>query len=236
MRPEWPHWLPDCMEPGMSVAASQPRNSGLASWFESAGSLPARTSSPAQGADVFVSKLHAAVEGLETGEKGETVSGLARVFSTEPQARAEPESEQEVSRSGTAAPTWHRQEAGESSRDAVQGIFRDVPEDSIEPDNAILFWRRPADPPPISWQSKLVLAEAIRRAGYDPKEFAVSYWETRGEWPGGMMIVRELTLVAPDGRKIDMSADLIVGCPDAAVADVQRLMNWRPPAPGALAT
>jgi hypothetical protein len=118
----------------------------------------------------------------------------------------------------------------EGSPASLEGVFRNVPDEEIEPDNAILFWRRPADPPPVSWQSKLVLADAIRRAGYDPKDFAVSYWETKGEWPGGMMIIRELTLVAPDGRKIDMSADLVMLCPDAAVADVQRLMNWRPPA------
>ena len=224
------------MHPCMSVAPSQSRNSALASWFESAGNLPARSSSEAQDANAFVSKLHEAVEGIQPGEQGETVPGLASVFSTAPAARAEPDSEQQASQSGTAGSGWHGPKAESSARDGAGGVFRDVPEDSIEPDNAILFWRRPAEPPPIAQQSKQVLAEAIRRAGYDPKDFAVSYWETKGEWPGGMMIVRELTLVAPDGRKIDMSADMIVGCPDAAVADVQRLMSWRPPAPEGQAT
>lgn len=220
----------------MSVAPSQSRSSSLASWFESAGNLPARSSSQTQDANAFVSRLHEAVEGIQPGEQGETVPGLASVFSTGPAGRTEPDSEQQASQSGTAGSGWHGPEVANSSNDKAGGIFRDVPEDSIEPDNAILFWRRPADPPPIAQQSKQVLAEAIRRAGYDPKDFAVSYWETKGEWPGGMMIVRELTLVAPDGRKIDMSADMIVGCPDAAVADVQRLMNWRPPAPAGQAT
>lgn len=218
----------------MSVASPQTRNSGLASWFESAASMPARGSSPAKDANAFVSKLHAAVEGLGHGSHGESVPGLTRVFSTQPAPRADPESERQVSPTGTAGSGWRAQLAEGASRESLKGVFRDVPEDSIEPDNAILFWRRPADPPPVSWQSKLVLAEAIRRAGYDPKDFAVSYWETKGEWPGGMMIIRELTLVAPDGRKIDMSADLIVGYPDAAVADVQRMMNWRPERPAAV--
>jgi len=220
----------------MSAAVTQTRSSGLASWFESAANLPAAASSRANDANAFAANLHAAVESHGHGQQGATVPGLAQVFSTAPRPPLAAESEQPVSVSGTAGSEWHTQVAGESSPEDVRGLFRDVPEDSIEPDNAILFWRRPADPPPIASESKRVLAEAIRRAGYDPKDFAVSYWETKGEWPGGMMIVRELTLVAPNGRKIDMSADLIVKCPDGAVADVQRLMDWRPAPPGTVTT
>lgn len=104
------------------------------------------------------------------------------------------------------------------------GLFRQVPEDSVEPFNAYLFWRRPESPPPVAAQSKIALAAALHRAGWNPREFAVSYWETKGEWPGGMMVVPQLTVVAPNGVKVDLSPELIVRTPDAAVDDIRRAL------------
>lgn len=215
----------------MSVAVTSNRNSGLAAWFEFSSALPVRSASPETVLGGFLSKLESADQELELSDSGLTRTGLAKVFSTESAQARSTETEQRASQIETSGSVWSSQTVDEATRNKIQALFRDVPEDSIEPDNAILLWRRPTELPAISWQSKLVLAEAIRRAGYDPKEFAVSYWESKGEWPGGLTIGRQLTLVAPDGRKIDMGADLIVKCPDAAVADVQRLMSWRPPAP-----
>jgi hypothetical protein len=190
-----------------------------------------------EAAKQFAASYQAAVDSTKPEENGEPVSGLARVFSggaavvngSEAAANSS-ESGSKVSPNGTSVPKTVEQILGEGSPESLAGVFRDVAEESIEPSNAILLWRRPAEPPPVAWQGKLVLAEAIRRAGYDPKDFAVSYWETKAEWPGGAMIVPELTLVAPNGRKLDMSPDLIVGSIDAAVADVQRLMSQPPEA------
>jgi len=214
----------------MSVAISQSRSSGLGAWLEAAASVPPRSSSPQVVGDEFFAKLHPEAQSAGAPSQAPVESGLARLFSTPLPPPAIPGLGLSPSRDGTPIAPSAEQSQQNGSPASLEGVFRNVPDEEIEPDNAILFWRRPADPPPVSWQSKLVLADAIRRAGYDPKDFAVSYWETKGEWPGGMMVIRELTLVAPDGRKIDMSADLVMLCPDAAVADVQRLMNWRPPA------
>lgn len=115
----------------------------------------------------------------------------------------------------------------QDSSASLEGVFLDVPEDSIEPAADWLFWRRPEKPPALAGQCKAVLAEALRQAGFNPRDFAVSYWESKGEWPGGMMIVPQLTVVAPNGQKVDMSPELIVRSPNAAIADIRRALAAR---------
>jgi len=112
----------------------------------------------------------------------------------------------------------------------TRGLFRDVPEDSIEPANAAAFWRRPETPPPVAERAKAALAEALRRAGLDPQEFAVSYWETRGESPWGVNIHPQLTIVAPTGHKVDVNPELVLLMPDVAVLDIRRA-QLAPPGP-----
>ncbi len=215
----------------MSAPISASRSSGLASWLENSASPPRAASPTAEAARAFTATLHDAARSAESGQTGQEVSGLARVFCPGRPSLLDPKLADALCPFGTAVP---QRDQADSSQDAaanaepppgVAGLFRDIPEESIEPFNAVLFWRRPESPPPVAAQSKLMLAEAMRRAGYDPKEFAVSYWETKGEWPGGMMIVPQLTVVAPNGRKADLSPELIVRSPRGAVEDIRRLLE-----------
>lgn len=215
----------------MSVSISASKSAGLASWFEASASLPPAASSTAEAARVFTNTLHEAAKSDESGQPGQAVSGLARVFCPGHAPLLDPKLADAVCPFGTGVPQQDRADPSqEAAADAelpasAAGLFRDVPEESIEPFNAVLFWRRPENPPELAGRSKLVLAEALRQAGYDPKEFAVSYWETKGEWPGGMMIVPQLTVVAPNGRKADLSPELVVRSPRGAVEDIRRLME-----------
>lgn len=215
----------------MSASISASKSAGAASWFETSASLPRAASSTAEAARAFTATLHEVARSAGSGQTGQEVSGLARVFCPGREPLLDPKLADALCPFGTGVP---QQGQADSSQEApadaelppdVAGLFRDIPEDSIEPFNAVLFWRRPESPPPVAAQSKLMLAEAMRRAGYDPKEFAVSYWETKGEWPGGMMIVPQLTVVAPNGRKADLSPELIVRSPRGAVEDIRRLLE-----------
>lgn len=215
----------------MSSAISSSKTAGLAAWLESSATLPPPASPKAEAAQVFTSALHEAAEEAGSGQTGQTVSGLARVFCPGHLQALGPELADALCPFGTGIPkqneteSTHDSASGTDTPASLSGVFRDVPEDSVEPFNAILFWRRPESPPPVAQSSKLVLAEALREAGFDPKEFAVSYWETKGEWPGGMMVVPQLTVVAPNGRKADLSPELIVRSPRSAVEDIRRLME-----------
>lgn len=215
----------------MSAAISPSKASGLASWLETHTSLPPSASSTAEAAKAFTTALRQAADAAESGQTGQTVSGLARVFCPGRLQALSPELADALCPFGTGIPKQNEAEStpdissGTEAQADFSGVFRDVPEDSVEPFNAILFWRRPENPPPVAQSSKLALAEALREAGFDPKEFAVSYWETKGEWPGGMMVVPQLTVVAPNGRKADLSPELIVQSPRSAVEDIRRLME-----------
>lgn len=215
----------------MSAAISSSNAAGPAAWFESSTSLPPSASPKAEAAKAFTTALHEAAGEAGSGQTGQTVSGLARVFCPGHLQALGPELADALCPFGTGVP---KQDVAESTLDTasgteappdLSGIFLDIPEDSVEPFHAILFWRRPETPPPVAQQSKLALAQALREAGFDPREFAVSYWETKGEWPGGMMVVPQLTVVAPNGLKADLSPELIVQSPRSAVEDIRRLMN-----------
>lgn len=185
----------------------------------------------------FTSALHAAVDESRPGERGRTASGLAAVFCPRGEHLWNPGLAKLLCPIETSVPDRNTTEnlpdnaQPIATTDSVEGVFRDLPEDSIEPEAAWLFWRRPPTPPPLAAQSKAVLAEALRRAGFDPREFAVSYWETKGEWPGGMMIIPLLTVVAPNGRKVDLGAEWVVRTPNAAIEDVRRMLSAQPEDP-----
>lgn len=224
-------WPVTCMSSGMSAAISSSKTAGLAAWLESPASLPPPASPRAEAARAFTSALHEAAREAGAGQTGQTVSGLARVFCPGHLQALGPELADALCPFGTGIPEQNEAEStpdtssGTEAQADLSGVFRDVPEDSVEPFNAILFWRRPDSPPPVAQSSKRALAEALREAGYDPKGFAVSYWETKGEWPGGMMVVPQLTVIAPNGRKADLSPELIVRSPRSAVEDIRRLME-----------
>jgi len=215
----------------MSAAVSSPTSSELASWLETHGSLSPSASATSEAAKAFTSALQEAAKAAESGQTAQTVSGLAPVFCPGRLQALSPELADALCPFGTGVPKKNEAESSLETTTAAEtpadlsGIFRNVPEDEVEPFNAILFWRRPESPPPVAQSCKLALAEALRQAGYDPREFAVSYWETKGEWPGGMMVVPQLTVVAPNGRKADLSPELIVRSPRSAVEDIRRLME-----------
>ncbi|MGB9610771.1 MAG: hypothetical protein ACPL7M_07335 [Bryobacteraceae bacterium] len=106
--------------------------------------------------------------------------------------------------------------------------FQDVEDSQIEPDNAILLWRRPDELTSLAREAKLALAEAMRKAGLNPREFAVSYWETLGENPWGRQVIPELTVVLPNGRKVDLSATWTRDTPEIALEDIRRAMAAPP--------
>lgn len=215
----------------MSAAISSSNAAGPAAWLDSSATLPQSASPTADSANAFASALQEAAKEAGPGRTGQTVSGLARVFCPGRLQALSPELADALCPFGTGLPKQNETDSTleDSPRTAspvdLSGVFREAPEDSIEPFNAILFWRRPDSPPPVAQNSKLALAEALRQAGYNPKDFAVSYWETKGEWPGGMMIVPQLTVVAPNGRRADLSPELIVRSPRGAVEDIRRLME-----------
>lgn len=162
-------------------------------------------------------------------------SGLSRVFSTRPASLWSSELAPAGFLSGTAVPerwgsAYPLGEAVSGPAPDTRGLFRDVPADSVEPATPIFFWRRPETPPPVAEHAKAALADALRRAGLDPKDFAVSYWETRGESPWGASIHPQLTIVAPTGHKVDVNPELVVLMPDAAVLDIRRAQT-APPLP-----
>jgi hypothetical protein len=106
----------------------------------------------------------------------------------------------------------------------LEGVFADVPEEEIEPADSFYFWRRPPEPPSIAWHSKLALAEALRKEGLNPRDFAVSYWEMKGEWPGGYMILPYITVVTPDGKKVDLSAEWTARAPETAMMSLRQVI------------
>ncbi len=212
-----------------AVASSVVPPSGLTS-FQSPVNLPDTASAAARAAKEFASSLHAAVEEAPPGERGQASSGLAAVFCPRGEHLWNPALAKLLCPFEPSVPERNTAETSTGDAGAIdspaslEGVFKDGPEDSIEPAAAWLFWRRPETPPAVAAQSKAVLAEALRRAGFDPRDFAVSYWETKGEWPGGMMIVPQLTVVAPNGQKVDMSPELVVRTPNAAIEDIRRAL------------
>lgn len=103
--------------------------------------------------------------------------------------------------------------------------FLDVDDAEVRPANEVLLWRRPAEPPPLAKEAKLALAAAMRKAGLDPGDFAVSYWEALGENPWGSEVISELTIVLPNGNRIDVSARWTRDTPEITLEDIRRAMN-----------
>jgi hypothetical protein len=215
----------------MSDAITSSTASRITSWLEASGRLLGAGAPSAEAAIPFENALQDAASADSSSTGQPPVSGLASVFCPGLSPNLDPKLASALCPFGTGVPHQggssapDTASAGSGPPPELAGVFRDVPEDSIEPYNAVLFWRRPENPPDIAWRSKLVLAEALRQAGYDPKDFAVSYWETKGEWPGGMMVVPQLTVLAPNGHKADLSPELIVSSPRGAVEDIRRLME-----------
>jgi hypothetical protein len=213
----------------MSAVSSSVPSSGLAP-FQGPVKLPDTASAAAKAAKEFTSALHCSIEEAPPGERGRAASGLAAVFCPRGEHQWNPALAKLLCPFETSVPERNTSDAPTGDTGAVdspaslEGVFRDDPEDSIEPAAAWLFWRRPERPPAVAAEGKSALAEALRRAGFNPRDFAVSYWETKGEWPGGMMIVPQLTVVGPNGQKVDLSPELVVRTPNAAIEDIRRAL------------
>jgi|YNPMSStandDraft_1061717.scaffolds.fasta_scaffold07247_1 hypothetical protein len=210
----------------------QARNNPLTSWLESAAAAASKPASAASDTVHFSSVLSQTAASDSAAAASPPSSGLSAVFSPPGYAATHAVSEQTSSLSETSAAHSGTDGTETSLNDnsergkvdwGPQGYpFREVPDEDIEPDNAILLWRRPVEPPPLAWQAKLALAEAMRRAGMNPKDFSVSYWETRGENPWGARTYPELTIVLPNGRKVDVSATWTRDTPDITLEDIRR--------------
>lgn len=210
----------------MSAPIASAKHAGIASWFEASASPPPSARPAGQAENAFGHALQEVGQAAGSSRTTPTARGLAPFLPPGHELLLSPALAEILYSIGTGVPQQDSTEGGAPAAPSeLAGVFREVAEDSVEPFNAVLFWRRPETPPSVAWQSKLVLAEALRQAGYDPKEFAVSYWETKGEWPGGMMVVPQLTVVAPNGRKADLSPELVVRSPGSAVEDIRRLME-----------
>ena len=219
----------------------QARNNPLTSLLESAGTGTMKPASPASNTKHFSSVLSETAGSASGATASPPSSGLSAVFSPPGYAATHTVSEQTVSLPETAGADTKTGRGAAAARDASgddplewgpEGYpFREIPDEEIEPDNAILLWRRPAELPPVAWQAKLALADAMRRAGMNPKEFAVSYWETRGENPWGVQVCPELTIVLPNGRKVDVSATWTRDTPEITLEDGRRGLALPPAVP-----
>jgi|GEM_PF-4133035 len=219
----------------------QARNNPLTSLLESAATAAMKTPSPASNTNHFGSVLSESVGSVPAAAASPPSSGLSAVFSPPGYAASHSVSIQTSSRSETEAAHSESDRTAEAARNTSERgqidwgpegyPFREVPDEEIEPDNAILLWRRPSELPPLAMQAKLALAEAMRRAGMNPKDFSVSYWETRGENPWGTQIYPELTIVLPNGRKVDVSATWTRDTPDITLEDVRRGLALPPAVP-----
>lgn len=213
------------------------RSSPLSSWLESAGPAANRPQSRTSDSESFASAF-AGGAGFEEPRSAPQSSGLTPFASRPGSGLPGLIPAQAEFQSGTAAPHCQpptqgaEQSASTAQTTTVWGPegypFQDVEDSQIEPDNAILLWRRPDELPSLAREAKLALAEALRKAGLNPREFAVSYWETLGENPWGRQVIPELTVVLPNGRKVDVSATWTRETPEAALEDIRRAMAAPP--------
>ncbi len=104
-------------------------------------------------------------------------------------------------------------------------LFKNSEGVEVAPANPIFLWRRPESLPEVAENSLKALAEALSRAGFNPRDFSVSYWEARGEWIGGAKVFPMLTVRAPNGRAVDMDAELVARVPRDGVETIRFILS-----------
>ncbi len=71
----------------------------------------------------------------------------------------------------------------------------------------------PSTLPDLAHESKAALADAMVKAGLDPSQYRVSYWEELVWYPAGNFINKFLTVQGPDGQKTDFDASWTLKTP-----------------------
>jgi hypothetical protein len=215
----------------------QPRSNPLSSLLESTGVAPVGSpSTPPRSAD-FASVLKPHLESGSIPSLEGSAPGGAPVSCWLSKSALSPLFAKATCQNETDA--VHAEETRRSPKDGAgdsatpedwgpEGYpFKNIPDEDITPSAAVLFWRRPQVPPSLAREAKLALAAELRKAGFDPSLFAVSYWESKSEWPGGFMVNHHLTILLPNGNRIDVCAEWTRESPDITLMDIRRALGNR---------
>lgn len=81
----------------------------------------------------------------------------------------------------------------------------------------------PSTLPELAKESKAALADAMVKAGMDPSQYRVSYWEELVWYPAGNYINKFLTVQGPDGKKIDFDANWTLKTPWVTATEIKDL-------------
>lgn len=77
--------------------------------------------------------------------------------------------------------------------------------------------------------TKTALNSALTKAGIDPANVKVSYWEEIVFYPAGSYINKSITVQTPNGQKMDFDAAATLRTPDVTVNSVQQMMTMKSP-------
>lgn len=84
---------------------------------------------------------------------------------------------------------------------------------------------KPSVPSALGPDTRTALNAALTKAGVDPSNVKVSYWEELVWYPGGNYINKSITVQTPNGQKMDFDAAATLRTPDVTVASVQQMMK-----------
>ncbi|WP_321478094.1 hypothetical protein [uncultured Paludibaculum sp.] len=73
--------------------------------------------------------------------------------------------------------------------------------------------------------TRAALNAALVKAGVDPSQVKVSYWEELVWYPGGNYINKSITVQTPNGQKVDFDAKATLNSPYVTATTVQQMMN-----------